>query len=139
MTKKLRLEIVTPDRIAYSDDIKSLVVRAIDGDIGILYNHAPLIGILKEWPAKLNMLDGSVKFINVVGGFIEVKSNNITILAPTAELPEEIDAKRAEAAKQRAKGRLSIPVAKDIDIERAEAALRRALSRLAAVELVRRR
>ena len=128
MSKKLRLEIVTPDRIVYSDDISSLVVRAVDGDIGILYNHAPLIATLKEWPAKLNMLDGTSRFISIAAGFIEVKYNKITILTPAAEVPEEIDYDRAMAAKERAEKRLAQK--KEVDVQRAEDALHRALARL---------
>ena len=128
MSKKLRLEIVTPDRIVYSDDISSLVVRAVDGDIGILPNHAPLIATLKEWPAKLNMLDGTSRFISIAAGFIEVKHNKITILTPAAEVPEEIDYDRAMAAKERAEKRLAQK--KEVDVQRAEDALHRALARL---------
>lgn len=134
MDKKLRLEIVTPERIVYSDEIASLVVRTLDGEIGILFNHAPLIGTLQEWPVKLNMLDGTVRYINCAGGFIEVKSNNLTILTPAAEVPEDIDHDRAMAAKERAERRLRVENRKDVDIERAEAALRRAISRLKTLE-----
>ncbi len=135
MDKKLRLEIVTPDRIVYSDDIASLVVRSVVGELGILYNHAPLIATLKEYPVKLNMLDGQKKFISVAGGFMEVKHNKITILTPAAELPEGIDKERAEAAKSRAEQRIKDRLTnKDIDVARAEAALHRAIGRLMTLE-----
>ena len=128
MSKKLRLEIITPDRIVYADDIGSLIVRAVDGDIGILYDHAPLIATLKSWPAKLNMLDGTLRFISISGGFVEVKHNKITILTPAAEVQEEIDYDRAMAAKERAEKRLSQK--QNVNVQRAEAALHRALARL---------
>ena len=134
MDKKLRLEIVTPERIVYSDEIASLVVRTLSGEIGILFNHAPLIGTLKPWPAKLNMLDGSTRYINCAGGFIEVKSNNITILTPAAEVPEDIDYDRAMAAKERAEKRLRLENRHDVDVSRAEAALQRAIARLATLK-----
>lgn len=130
MDKKLRLEIVTPERIAYSDEIASFVVRTLNGEIGILFNHAPLIGTLQAWPVKLNMLDGSTRYVNCAGGFIEVKSNNITVLTPAAEVPEDIDYNRAIAAKERAEKRLRLENRKGVDIDRAEAALQRAVARL---------
>lgn len=136
MDKKLRLEIVTPDRIVYSDDVKSLVVRSVIGELGILFNHAPLIAVLKAWPAKLNMLDGSKNFIAVAGGFMEVNHNKITILTPSAEVPEAIDYDRAMASKERAEQRLKERYKnRDIDVERAEASLQRAVSRLTAINM----
>lgn len=128
MAKTIRLDIVTPERIAYSDDVNMVIARAIDGDIGILPGHAPLIAPL-DIGALRTMKDGDEKKISICTGFMEVKDNKVTILAACAELPEEIDVKRAEAAKSRAEARLKL---KDsgVDVARAEAALRRAILRL---------
>ena len=111
-----------------------LVARAIDGDVGILHNHAPLITALAIWPVKLKFADAPDEYIAVCGGFMEVRDNKITILTPVGELPEDIDLARAEAAKERAEKRLK-EREPSLDMSRAEIALRRALARLKAVAM----
>jgi F-type H+-transporting ATPase subunit epsilon len=128
MANKIRLDIVTPERIVYSEDVNMVIARATDGDIGILPGHAPLIAGLDIWPLRILRDEGELQ-VSICGGFIEVRPDKVTVLAGCAELPEEIDVKRAEAAKTRAESRLKA-AAPDIDFERAEAALRRALIRL---------
>lgn len=128
MANKIRLDIVTPDRMVYSEDVNMVIARATDGDLGILPGHAPLIAGLDIWPLRI-MKDEGEQQLSLCGGFIEVRPQKITILASCAEKPEEIDVKRAELAKERAEGRLkgSTP---EIDVERAEVALKRAMMRL---------
>jgi F-type H+-transporting ATPase subunit epsilon len=128
MAKKIRLDIVTPEKVAYSDDVNMVIARTTAGDIGILPGHAPLIAALITWPLRI-MTDSGEMQIALCGGFIEVQPEKITILANCAELPEEIDVARAEAAKVRAENRLH-GSKDDIDVPRAEAALKRAMSRL---------
>ena len=123
----MRLDIVTPDRMVYSEDVTMVIARATDGDLGILPGHAPLIAGLTIWPLRVRTEEGEQQLF-VGGGFIEVRPDKVTILATSAELPEEIDVKRAEAAKERAESRLK--GGQDIDVERAEMALRRAMTRL---------
>ncbi len=132
MADKMQVEIITPSRTVVSDQFEMLVVRALDGEIGILADHIPLISSLAEWPVKLKKSDGTVRFVCVSGGFMEVCNNVVTILATSAELPEEIDAQRVEAAKERAEDRLA---KENVDRIRAEAALRRAVGRLKTLEL----
>lgn len=132
MANKIRLDIVTPERIVYSEDVNMVIARATDGDIGILPGHAPLIAGLDIWPLRVQRDEGEIQ-ISIGGGFIEVRPDKVTVLATSAELPEEIDVKRAEAAKTRAESRLKAAVP-DIDVERAEAALRRAIVRLRVAE-----
>ncbi|WP_373325479.1 F0F1 ATP synthase subunit epsilon [Sporomusa paucivorans] len=127
MANKMRLDIVTPDRMVYSEDVTMVIARATDGDLGILPGHAPLIAGLTVWPLRIKNEEGEQQ-LSVCGGFIEVRPEKVTILATCAELPEEIDIKRAEAAKERAESRLK--GGQDIDVERAEMALRRAMTRL---------
>ncbi|MBP2627191.1 MAG: synthase epsilon chain [Firmicutes bacterium] len=128
MAKKIRLDIVTPEKVAYSDDVTMVIARTTDGDIGILPGHAALIAALAVWPLRI-MTDSGEMQIAMCGGFIEVQPDKITILANCAELPDEIDIKRAEMAKERAESRLH--GSKDnIDVARAEAALKRAIIRL---------
>lgn len=134
--KTVPLEIVTPDRKVFEDEVQMVIVRGAAGDLGILAGHVPLATTLKIAPVRAKYPDGSVKNIAVSGGFIEVKPNKVIILAETAELPEEIDLDRAERARQRAEQRLGQPG--DIDQARAELALQRALTRIEAVKESRR-
>jgi F-type H+-transporting ATPase subunit epsilon len=127
MAKTIKLDIVTPEKIAYSSDVNMVIARTTAGDIGILPGHAALIAGLAIWPLRI-ITDGEETQVAVCSGFIEVQPEKITILAGCAELPEEIDIDRAQAAKERAESRLK--GMGDIDTERAEIALRRAITRL---------
>jgi len=131
MANKIRLDIVTPDRMVYSEDVNMVIARGTDGDLGILPGHVPLIAGLDIWPLRIQKGE-SEELLSLLGGFIEVRPQKVTILASCAELPEEIDAKRAEAAKERAEFRLKN--AQDIDVQRAEVALKRAIVRLKVVQ-----
>jgi len=128
MAKKIRLDIVTPEKVAYSDDVNMVIARTTAGDIGILPGHAPLIGALAIWPLRI-VTDSCEIQLAMCGGFIEVQPEKITILANCAELPDEIDIPRAETAKKRAESRLQ-GSKEHIDVARAEAALKRAIIRL---------
>jgi F-type H+-transporting ATPase subunit epsilon len=127
------LEIVTPDRKVFDDQVQMVIVRGAAGDLGILAGHVPLATVLKVAPARVKFADGSTKNIAISGGFIEVKPNKVIILADAAELPEEIDVNRAERARQRAEQRLA-QQQDDVDQARAERALQRALGRIEAAK-----
>ena len=131
MANTIRLDIVTPDRMVYSEDVTMVIARATDGDLGILAGHAPLIAGLDVWPLRI-LTDEGEQQLSLCGGFIEVRPQKITILASCAELPEEIDITRAAAAKERAESRLK--ASGDIDVHRAEIALKRAMMRLRVAE-----
>lgn len=128
MANKIRLDIVTPEKVSYSADVNMVIARTLNGDIGILPGHAPLIGALAVWPLRIVTDEGEEK-LSLCGGFIEVQPGKITVLANSAELCDEIDVDRAAAAKERAEKRLKERAA-GIDVDRAEAALRRAIMRL---------
>lgn len=128
----VRLDIVTPEKLVYSEDVNMVIARATDGDIGVLPGHAPLITGLAVWPLRVLKEDGEHR-IAVCGGFMEVQPTKVTILASCAELPGEIDIARAKAARERAEERLNGEQA-DIDVARAEAALKRAVTRLQVAE-----
>lgn len=127
--KAFKLEIATPERVVLQVDAVSLVVPGIEGSLGILADHAPLVAELDIGEAVVRQQDGNVIRLAVSGGFIEVRKNIVRILADSAERAEEIDVARAEAAKRRAEERLK-ERARGIDYARAEAALKRALTRL---------
>ncbi len=138
MAKTIRLDIVTPEKIVYSDDVNMLVARESNGYvIGILPNHAPLIAGLQIAPVRVKKDNGEY-LISIGEGFIEVKANKVTILATCAELPEQIDVDRAVAAKERAELRLK-ERKQETDLTRAEAALKRAMVRLKVAEFNKRK
>lgn len=129
---KLKFEIVTAERVIYSDDVDIVIAPGIEGQLGILPHHAPLLTMLQ--PGELVVRkEGAETAIFVSGGFLEVMHNRVTVLADAAERAEEIDIERAEAAKRRAEEMLKLRPA-DIDLARADAALRRALLRLKVAE-----
>jgi F-type H+-transporting ATPase subunit epsilon len=128
VAKKIRLDVVTSEKIAYSQDVNMVIARATDGDLGILPGHTPLIAGLAIWPLRILTDDGE-KQISVCSGFIEVQPGKVTVLAGCAELPGEIDVDRAAAAKARAEQRLA-GREEGIDVSRAEVALQRAVVRL---------
>ena len=134
---KIRFEIVTAERVIYSDDVDIVIAPGIEGQMAILPSHAPLLTMLQ--PGELVVRkDGEETAIFVSGGFLEVMQNRVTVLADTAERAEEIDVERAEEAKRRAEERLAgrLP---EMDLARAEVALRRALTRIKVAERRRRK
>jgi len=132
MASSLYLEVVTPQRTVLSTEVNSVVVPATEGYLGVLSNHAPIITGLQAGLIKYR-LEGKNYYLAVSSGFMEVSQNKVTILADTAEKPEEIDRERALAAKERAEKRLK-ERPPGLDVARAEFALRRATTRLKALE-----
>lgn len=122
------LEVVTPERIVYSEQAEMVVVKGAEGELGILPNHIPLVTPLKIAPVRVKT-GGKEQLIAVHGGFMEVRKDKVVILAESAELPEEIDIDRARAAKERAERRLA-EKGENIDFARAQIALQKAVNRL---------
>ena len=133
----MRLEIVTAERVVYSEDVSVLVAPGADGELGILPSHAPLLTTLEPGEIRVTK-DGEDTYMVVSGGFLEVIGNRVTILADTAERADEIDLERAEAAMQRAQERIASRPA-DADLERALASMRRSSARLNVARRRRRR
>lgn len=132
----LHLELVTVERVVFSEDVELLVAPGLEGQLGILPNHAPLLTVLQ--PGEIRIDTGSEqRHIAVSGGFLEVIGNKVTILAHTAEYADEIDEARAEDAIKRAEGRLAV-AEPQVDLERASESLKRSQIRLK-VALHRRR
>ncbi|WP_019635575.1 F0F1 ATP synthase subunit epsilon [Paenibacillus fonticola] len=124
------LEIVTPDHVVFSEQIDSLTVRGVEGELGILPHHIPLVTPLQVAPIVAKS-GGTETTIAVHGGFVEVQKDKVIVLAESAELPEAIDVDRAVAARERAERRLSAGKNQDrIDHRRAELALQRAITRI---------
>lgn len=133
----IRLDIVTAERVVFSEDVDIVVAPGVEGQLGILPHHAPLLTILQ--PGELRVRKGGEElFLAVSGGFLEVRPDRVIVLADTAERAEEIDVARAEEAKRRAQEAISRRLP-EVDAARAEAALRRSLVRLKVVEKRRKR
>ncbi|WP_293986280.1 F0F1 ATP synthase subunit epsilon [uncultured Megasphaera sp.] len=130
--KTLHLEVITPDAAVLHEDVDFVLVRALDGDLGIMPNHAPLIASLSIWPLCYDK-GGKRQCVTVASGFLEVHGNTVTVITPASEKPVDIDVDRAKAAEKRAQDRLAAHAA-DLDVTRAEAALQRALRRLDVAE-----
>lgn len=132
----IRLDVVSAERVVYSDEVEVVIAPGIEGQLGILPHHAPLMTTLEM--GELRARKGGEEFsLAISGGFLEVRPDRVIVLADAAERAEEIDLARAEEAKRRAEERLSHPTP-DVDLARAEAALRRALTRLRVAERRRR-
>ncbi len=128
--KTLKLQVVTPERIVYSENVDFVSARGVEGELGILPDHAPLITTLDIGLMKAKK-EGQQLSLAVIGGFLEVANNKVTVLADRAEVGNEVDVARARAARERAQRRLT-DKSSDIDSARAEMALKRALIRLRA-------
>ncbi|MEK7727446.1 MAG: F0F1 ATP synthase subunit epsilon [candidate division KSB1 bacterium] len=126
--KTFLLEIVTPIRKAFSERVTAIVAPGEEGYFGVLPGHTPFLTSLKIGDMKIEMGD-KTKHFAISGGFAEVYSGGVRILAETAEEASEIDAERAKQAKDRADRRIH-QGRKEIDVERAELALARAANRL---------
>jgi F-type H+-transporting ATPase subunit epsilon len=127
-----RLDIVTAERVVFSDDVDVVIAPGAEGQLGILPHHSPLMTMLL--PGELLVRKGGEEFYMAIsGGFLEVRPDRIIVLADAAERVEEIDIARAEEAKRRAEERLA-EQAPGMDTARVEAALRRSLVRLKVVE-----
>jgi F-type H+-transporting ATPase subunit epsilon len=126
----VKVEVVTPERVVYSGEAQIVVAKGAEGELGILPNHIPMVTPLIIAPVQIKKEDGTSDTLAVSAGFMEVRKDKITILAETAELPEDIDLGRAQAAKERAERRLSEAKAENLDFKRAQLALQRALVRL---------
>jgi len=131
--KTLKVSVVTPDGPVYDGEAEMVSVKGKSGELGILPNHIPLVTPLPIQAVRLHK-SGNTQLIAVHGGFIEVRPDQVTILAQAAELPSQIDVERARAAKERAEKRLQETNREDIDFTRAELALKRAINRLEIAE-----
>ena len=133
----LRLEIITAECQVFADDVNTVVAPGVEGELGILPHHAPLITMLKPGEILIRK-DSEETYMSVSGGFLEVRPDKILILADACERAEEIDIERAEAAKRRAEERLKTRTP-DVDVAQVQAALLRSLIRLKVAERRRRK
>ena len=129
MADKIRLRVVTPTRLVLDEDVDEVTAHGELGEFGVLPNHIAFLSTLVA--GELSYRQGAVKrTMAVSGGYAEVLDNVMTVLAPAAEFPSEIDTARAQRAKERAEGQLAEPNQEEKDWEVAQAALQRATVRL---------
>lgn len=121
------LRIISPDEVFYEGEGTFLEFVSVEGEMGVYKNHIPLTTILEPCVMKIHNGD-EVKKAVILGGFLEILQEKITVLAEDAQWPDEIDVQRAMEAKERAEKRLNKK--EGIDIMRAEAALKRAIARI---------
>jgi F-type H+-transporting ATPase subunit epsilon len=134
----MRLDVVTPESVIYSDEVDAVIAPGVEGQLGILPHHAPLITVLQA--GELRVRKGEEETcIAIYGGFLEVRPDRVIILADAAERAEEIDIARAEEAKRRAEQALADRKGSQADTARAEAALRRSLVQLKVADGMRKR
>ncbi len=132
----IRLDVLTPEKLVFAGDVDMILASAVDGQLGILPHHAPLMTMLQ--PGDLVFRNaGKEESLVISGGFLEVRPDRVVVSADACERAEEIDVARAEAAKERAQKALHSSI-REVDAAAAEAALRRSLARIKAVEKIQR-
>ncbi len=131
MARSYKLEVITPEGRVYDSEVIHLRAPGLEGDFGILAEHAPIMAALRIGKLHVDESDNSFDFA-VSGGYLEGHENQIVLLAETCERKEAIDVERAGRARDRALKRLE--EAEGTDMERARAALMRALNRLRVAE-----
>ena len=126
-TAPLQVELVAPDRTVWSGEAEMVIARTVEGDVGILRGHAPLLSLLTDAVVEISTPDGGVTVAVVDGGFVSVANDRVSILSDHAQLPHEIDVDAARAELDEAR---NVVGAND----EAERRLRRAEARIRAVE-----
>ncbi|HLA12462.1 MAG TPA: F0F1 ATP synthase subunit epsilon [Pyrinomonadaceae bacterium] len=129
MAQQLQLEVVTPERRVLSEPVDSVTIPGLGGELGILPGHTPLISQLQT--GVLSYVQGGNTYqLHVSGGFVEVREDQVSILAEIAERPEEIDAARARLAREHVEKQLNAWTGTEEDFEVARAKLERSIVRL---------
>ncbi|HEX7589145.1 MAG TPA: F0F1 ATP synthase subunit epsilon [Anaerolineae bacterium] len=129
MPKTIQLDIVTAERLVLSEQVDYVSAPGVDGILGILPRHAPLVTALNFGELRYKK-DGAEFTFAIGGGFMEVRPDKVTVLADSAEHADEIDEKRAEEARARARQLLQDKPHADVEFARIEQSLRRAELRL---------
>ena len=129
----LLLEIVTPERLAFSEDVDSVQVPGIDGELGILPHHTPLVSLLGVGELKIRK-GGSEESFAIAGGFLQVRPDKVVVMAETADLASEIDLEKAQQARAEAERALEGGYVEGADLSAARAELQRALIRIRVAE-----
>jgi F-type H+-transporting ATPase subunit epsilon len=134
----LHIEVITPERKVYEDDVDMVIAPGSEGYLGILPHHAPLLTGLGPGVFRVKK-GGTEETLAVFGGFMDVRGDRVVVLTEAAEHAEDIDLQAAQEARERAKAALETGVLNAADEARARAALQRELVRIRVGERRRRR
>ena len=130
----LQLEIVTPERLAYSDEVDSVVsCPGSEGELGVLPHHAPLVSTLGVGELRIRK-GGAEESFAIVGGFLQVRPDKVVVMAETADMASEIDLEKAQEARREAERALESGYHEGADLSAARAALQQALLRIRVAE-----
>jgi F-type H+-transporting ATPase subunit epsilon len=129
----LNLEIVTPERLAYSGSVDSVQLPGSEGELGVLPHHAPLIATLGAGELRIRHGGGEESFA-VFGGFVQVLPSKVVVLAESADLASEIDLERAHEARRDAERAIESGYHEGADLATARATLQRELIRIRVAE-----
>jgi len=129
----LLLEIVTPERLAYSDTVDAVVLPGSEGELGVLPHHAPLVSMLGVGELRIRK-DGAEESFAIVGGFLQVRPDKIVVMAETADMASEIDLEKAQEARREAERAIASGEHAPADLMAARAALQAALLRIRVAE-----
>jgi F-type H+-transporting ATPase subunit epsilon len=130
----LLLEIVTPERLAYSDMVDSVQLPGVEGELGVLPHHAPLVSMLGVGELRIRK-GGAEESFAIVGGFLQVRPDKVVVMAETADMASEIDIETAQQAKRAAEQALEGGARTDaVDLAAARASLQHALLRIRVAE-----
>jgi F-type H+-transporting ATPase subunit epsilon len=133
----LLLEIVTPERLVYRDEVEFVACPTTGGEIGILPHHAPLLSSLGYGELRIRK-NGEEEYFAIAGGFVQVLPDRVVVMAETADLASEIDLEVAEEARREAERALEAGFVETADLARARVNLRKALLRIRVAERRRR-
>jgi len=129
----LQLDIVTPERLAFSEEVDSVQVPGIEGELGILPHHAPLVSMLGVGELRIRR-GGTEESFAIAGGFVQVRPDRVVVMAETADLAAEIDLERAQEARREAERALEAGYREGADLAAARAQLQAALMRIRVAE-----
>ncbi len=138
MAMTVHCDIVSAEKQLFSGLVELVVAAGVEGDLGVMPGHAPLLTRLKPGPVRVKTQNGDEEVFYVSGGFLEVQPKLVTVLADTAERAQDMDGAQAEEAKQRAKEALEGKNA-DMDYSRAAITLAEASARLRTIEQIKKR
>ncbi|HYK94566.1 MAG TPA: F0F1 ATP synthase subunit epsilon [Candidatus Dormibacteraeota bacterium] len=129
----IQLEIVTPEKLAYSDTVDAVVLPGGDGEMGVLPHHAPLISTLGIGELRIRK-GGEEDHFAIVGGFVQVRPDKVVVMAETADMASEIDLEKAQEARREAEKALESGFQEGADLAMARASLQQALLRIRVAE-----
>ena len=129
----IRLEIVTPERLVYADDVDAVAVPGVEGELGVLPHHAPLITTLGLGELRIRKA-GQEEHFAIIGGFLQVRPDKVVVMAETADLASEIDLELAQQARREAERAIETGYHEGADLAAARASLQTALLRIRVAE-----